>query len=183
MTRFTALNSTELVFVVEAAFDVDECGALVERIEREQPRLTTDNTARETVRHNSRVVVFDQDLANVTWGRVRHRVPQTLVGLTPVGANECIRFYGYTVGDFFKPHQDTDFMRSRLERSLLSIVVYLNSDYDGGELVLRDRRESIKPKTGMAVVFGHRIVHESEPITRGKKYAFRSDVMFRQPAS
>ena len=179
-SRYPELNDIGLVFIVRDAYTPAECTTIVERIERERPRPTTDGTPRGTVRHNSRVVVFDKELADDLYMRVAPVIPPSLIGMRPVGANECIRFYRYGPGDFFKPHQDTHFMRSLDEKSLLSIVVYLNDNYDGGELIFPDRGDVIKPTPGLAVAFGHRMLHESATIRAGTKYAFRSDVMYRR---
>jgi predicted 2-oxoglutarate/Fe(II)-dependent dioxygenase YbiX len=183
VSRFPELNDPSLVFVVANAFTADECGLLIDRIEREQPRLTTDGTPRETIRHNYRAVVLDPDLAQTTWERIRHVAPSPLIEMEPVGANECVRFYRYTPGDFFKPHQDTNFMRNAHEQSLLSIVVYLGSDYEGGVLRFPTTNRVVQTPAGTAVVFGHRMIHESTPLIRGTKHAFRSDVMYRRVAA
>jgi prolyl 4-hydroxylase len=179
-SRFPELNDPGLVFLAPGAYSPSECALLVKRIEEERPRLTTDGTPRGTVRHNSRVVLFDRALADDLFRRISSQIPSTLIGMNAVGANECIRFYRYGPGDFFKPHQDTDFMRSPQEKSLLSIVVYLNDEFEGGELMFPVRGDAIKPAPGLAVLFGHRILHESAAIRSGTKYAFRSDVMYRR---
>lgn len=179
-SRYPELNDPALVYLVKDVYTAAECRALIERIERERPRLTTDGTPRGTVRHNSRVVTFDNALAEDLYSRISSHLPAKLVEMSPVGANECIRFYRYGPGDFFKPHQDTDHMRNVDEKSLLSIVVYLNDEFEGGELIFHGRNEVVKPAPGLAAIFGHRLVHESAGIRSGTKYAFRSDAMYRR---
>ena len=70
----------------------------------------------------------------------------------------------YTEGGFFKPHLDG------LGRKL-TMVLYLNDDYDGGELVLQRIKAKIKPKAGTLIAFPSSYVHASTPITRGTKLA------------
>jgi len=52
-----------------------------------------------------------------------------------------------------------------------SIVLYINDDYDGGELHFRKFDLSVKPSAGSAIVFpsADPYYHESMPTTRGDK--------------
>eukprot|EP00494_Astrolonche_serrata_P027542 UN27805 len=61
-----------------------------------------------------------------------------------------------------------------------------NKDLKGGELLLPDPRgdsESIviKPETGRAVVFDHKVYHSGAMITEGQKFAVRLDVLYKPP--
>jgi prolyl 4-hydroxylase len=178
-SRLEALNDRRLLYVVEGALSVDECRAQVSRIEASKRHVTTDRRGHELVRRTERVILTEPELARALYSKIVAHVPAALVGMEPIAANDCIRCYRYQVGDFFKPHQDTHFVRSASERSLLSIVVYLNDDFEGGEVVFPDGARVLRPTPGTAVVFGHRLVHESRPILRGIKYALRSDVIYR----
>ena len=40
---------------------------------------------------------------------------------------------------------------------------------------------SIEPRTGMALLFQHPIVHEGSEVTAGVKYVVRTDLMYRRP--
>ena len=54
----------------------------------------------------------------------------------------------------------------------LSIVVYLNDDYEGGELYFKNQRVTIKPSAGSIVIFPSNMpyLHESKIIKKGTKY-------------
>ena len=73
-------------------------------------------------------------------------------------------------------------MRSPLEQSLLTLMVYLCDDFTGGSTDFDTRRDDLRiaPRTGMALVFEHPIRHQGAPVTRGRKYVLRTDVMYRQ---
>jgi prolyl 4-hydroxylase len=60
--------------------------------------------------------------------------------------------------------------------SLLTLMVYLNDDFAGGETSFAE--VAIVPHRGMALLFRHALFHEGRPVTRGVKYVLRSDVMF-----
>ena len=38
---------------------------------------------------------------------------------------------------------------------------------------------AVVPEQGMALVFVHAVLHRGAPVTRGRKYVLRSDVMYR----
>jgi len=177
--RLEPLNDLGLLWIVDDVLGAEACRDLIAHIERVGTIVTRDGTPRGTVRSNARHVETRSDLSELVYARVVEVVPPSLVSMQPVGANECIRFYRYQAGDFFKPHRDTHFMRSRDERSLLSVVVYLNDDFVGGQTDFPEAQKQVAPKPGRAAVFGHRMLHESMPIASGVKYAFRTDIMYR----
>ena len=61
-------------------------------------------------------------------------------------------------------------------------MVYLNGDFEGGETTFEISRDPVRvvPRTGMALVFYHRLLHEGAEVLTGRKYVLRSDVMYRR---
>ena len=90
-----------------------------------------------------------------------------------------LRCYRYAPGQFFAPHFDGSFVRGPAERSLLTLMVYLNEPPEGGETHFVDAEVTVKPRAGLALLFDHHLLHESRTLRAGLKYAVRSDVMFR----
>jgi predicted 2-oxoglutarate/Fe(II)-dependent dioxygenase YbiX len=177
-SAFATLNSPTLLWTVDEVLPPDICQDLIARAEEEGFWRTRYGSPGKKERQNARVIINDEYLAQRVFHQVQEVIPQTLVDLHPLHANECLRFYKYIKGDFFRPHQDTDFFVSPTLRSFLTVVVYLNADYQGGELFLPKTNRIIKPTTGQAIVFSHRMVHESKPILEGNKYAFRTDIVY-----
>jgi predicted 2-oxoglutarate/Fe(II)-dependent dioxygenase YbiX len=128
------------------------------------------------VRDNALVVRDDSALAREFWRRSELYIPRAIAGRRAVGINERFRFYRYDPGRTFRWHRDGAFERPDGERSRLTFMVYLNDDYEGGET--RYEGVTIKPITGMALLFAHRLLHEGSPVTRGRKYVLRTDVMY-----
>ena len=128
------------------------------------------------VRNNSRVILDDLGLARTFWDRARPYVPRDLGGHAPQGVNERFRFYRYDPGQVFRWHRDGYFERPSGQRSRLTLMVYLNDDFDGGET--RFERATIRPSKGMALFFVHHLLHEGSEVTRGRKYVLRTDVMY-----
>lgn len=75
----------------------------------------------------------------------------------------------YEVGEEYKAHVDA----GPSENRIVSGILYLNDDYEGGELVFPELGVTIKPKAGELVLFpsNYCYVHQSMPITKGTKHA------------
>jgi predicted 2-oxoglutarate/Fe(II)-dependent dioxygenase YbiX len=76
----------------------------------------------------------------------------------------------YIIGGAMGPHVD-DYKQPGI-LPVMSGVVYLNDDVEGGELYFPRQNLKIKPKAGSVVVFPsvEPFVHESLPVTKGEKY-------------
>ena len=58
------------------------------------------------------------------------------------------------------------------ENPNISVVLYLNDDYEGGQLHFKEQNVTIKPEAGSIVIFPSvaPYYHESMPVTSGVKY-------------
>lgn len=101
--------------------------------------------------------------------------------------NECLKNYcsiydqafitqdeGYTLlkyktGDYYRTHKDD----GKDSRRVISCVIYLNDDYEGGELNFPYLNVKIKPKKNSVLVFPSNYIyaHESLPVLSGEKLA------------
>jgi prolyl 4-hydroxylase len=87
--------------------------------------------------------------------------------------------YRYRIGQRFEPHMDHWYRPSETQITLLTVLVYLNDNFEGGETRFQEQIEqTITPKCGMVSIFQHKIRHEGCPVRRGIKYAMRSDVIY-----
>ncbi|WP_316185299.1 MULTISPECIES: 2OG-Fe(II) oxygenase [unclassified Bradyrhizobium] len=139
-------------------------------------------------RNNDRVIVDDADRARELYERLAvHLAPSFQHRWTPVGLNERLRLYRYDVGQKFDWHRDGHFERDNGERSQFTFMVYLNDDFEGGRTSFCDDTGRmpdgpllITPERGMALLFQHPIMHRGDPVTKGRKYVLRTDVMYRR---
>jgi prolyl 4-hydroxylase len=173
-----------LWWTVDGVLSPGECARLVARIEAMGPTLApvsraTGPVVDEGTRNNTRVIFDDPAFAGLLFERLRPHVPAELSGMRAAAANERLRCYRYAPGQRFAPHYDGSFYRCPGERSLLTLLVYLNEGFSGGETGLLDVDRVITPKTGMALLFQHAILHEGARVRAGVKYAARSDIMYR----
>lgn len=169
----------------------EACAEIIAAGERtgfDQAPITTARgfVMRPDIRNNTRVMFDDHDLAADLWSRLQpwprwKRVPDTAIGL-----NERFRIYRYAPGQRFNWHHDGAFRRDAHEQSRLTLLLYLNEDYEGGTTDLqvwpdsgRPEVHRIHPQTGMALAFVHRLRHQGAKVTSGVKYVLRTDVMYR----
>jgi predicted 2-oxoglutarate/Fe(II)-dependent dioxygenase YbiX len=89
----------------------------------------------------------------------------------PLTAREGVNFLRYAAGDFYLPHVDRAFIESWPDAAQrqVAIVVFLNSDFTGGELALIDARVDVIPREGLLVAFDAGMLHEVLPVREGTR--------------
>jgi predicted 2-oxoglutarate/Fe(II)-dependent dioxygenase YbiX len=89
----------------------------------------------------------------------------------------------YLPGQNYKRHVDNLLLASRFVEVAngiptrdISIVGYLNDDFEGGETFFDRQNIKVKPKQGNVLVFPSYYTHphQSLPVIRGRKYSFTS---------
>lgn len=121
----------------------------------------------------------------------------------PVGINPLMRFIQYRDGGELVTHYDAPFIQDEKTRSLMTLVIYLSDNETGATRFIKDpqidkpQREydysdwtsparddqviiAIKPRKCGALMFGHRILHDSQPVINETKTIIRTDIMFRK---
>jgi prolyl 4-hydroxylase len=175
----------EQPWTIENFLPPAECKRLIDKIEEIGPTdapITTSRgfVMRPDIRNNKRAIFDDVELAERFFNRVKPHIPQKVDQMRAIGTNERFRCYRYEPGQYFAPHMDGAYYRdNKKEWSLLTLIVYLNDDFTGGETNFLELKQSITPKTGMALLFQHAILHEGAAVKTGVKYAARTDVMYR----
>ncbi|MFT4979861.1 MAG: hypothetical protein ACI8S6_005773 [Myxococcota bacterium] len=105
--------------------------------------------------------------------------------------NERLRIYRYAEGQYFRPHVDVQMELPGGGQTRASLMVYLNDDFEGGQTRFFARKprgssrkrnnpvtHSVVPERGSALVFDHLRLHEGAAVSRGVKYAIRSDLIY-----
>jgi predicted 2-oxoglutarate/Fe(II)-dependent dioxygenase YbiX len=177
------------VFIIEHFLSAEECARHIDRSEQagyEAAPITTSSgfVMAPDVRSNARVMIDDPGLAAELWERVSPFIPRNFPGWEPSGLNERFRYYRYDVAETFAPHYDGYYQRPNGERSKLTLMIYLNEGFEGGETnFFRSNgalRLAVEPECGKALAFLHAQLHEGAPVTAGRKYVLRTDVMYRR---
>jgi hypothetical protein len=82
---------------------------------------------------------------------------------------EAFNFIKYGPGQHFMEHHDHGFSYN----CTVSLVSYVNDDYEGGELFFRLQNLKVKPEAGDLFVFPSNFMypHQAMPVTSGIKYS------------
>lgn len=131
-----------------------------------------------SVRNNDRLIYDDPDLADEYFRRAYEYLIPDLTISALSGFNTRFRFYRYSKGQRFKPHQDGSYIKNTNEWSEFTFLIYLNDGYEGGQT--KFIHSTVEPKQGSALLFKHERFHEGCPIQEGFKYVLRTDVMYRR---
>jgi predicted 2-oxoglutarate/Fe(II)-dependent dioxygenase YbiX len=175
------MNIANGIYVVRDILSLEECDeyiAICERVGFGDAPISEvgGEIVRPEIRNNARVMIDDEKTATLLWDRIKAEVPAFLNGRQVKGVNERLRFYRYDPGQQFAPHVDGSFTKSSGEQSLLTLMVYLNEAFEGGETIFNEAK--INPQTGMALIFQHALMHEGAAVIGGRKYVLRSDVIY-----
>jgi len=146
-------------------------------------------------RGNLRLMVTDQELADKLFERMKphvsgllHESEERKESWKVVGLNEKFRLSKYFPGDEFGSHCDANFKRSRTERSMYTVNIYLNGGFKNGRTRFYKDTPGSKmiyatvPEPGAALVFrqppGQYYLHDGERLGSDVKYLLRTDVMY-----
>lgn len=209
ITKTSANLKKNILINLENLLSQSECTHLIREIESLSFN-SISNEYPENYRNCQRKIVFSNQLANCLHERIIDCFDwEELRNISPFGfaksgvwlmdsVNPCFRFSKYFKGHFFQKHLDGGHVESNDYRSVLTLMVYLNEDFQGGETVFYEeeevdkeenaqQRESAKikvtPKVGKGVIFNHDLLHEAlalEGEKDVKKYVLRTDVMFKR---
>jgi predicted 2-oxoglutarate/Fe(II)-dependent dioxygenase YbiX len=183
----------EQVFVIHDFLTPEECAEYIRVTEAEGYGAAPISTLggfvmAPEIRNNERVMLDNFEWARNLWERAKPLIPSPYLGHEATALNERFRFYRYDEGHTFRPHIDGHFARND-ERSQFTFMVYLNDACEGGETVIYIQDDGltlpegtdirVKPETGKALLFYHYLLHEGAPVTGGRKYVLRTDVMYR----
>lgn len=88
----------------------------------------------------------------------------------------------YRPGGFYSKHADSENVDpqtrkwSKVIDRDLSLLIYLNNEYEGGELSFYKFNYQVWPRAGGVVMFpsDHRYLHQAEKVTQGVRYAIVS---------
>ena len=168
-----------------------ECAAMIEMAEAigfapATVSLASGPQMMTGIRNNDRVKFNDPDLAQLLETRLENIIRNDDARAR---LNERFAVYRYDPGQRFKRHQDgTIKTDDGLEVSRKTVLLYLNDDCEGGETVFSDIDRSgsqikfletpVTPETGMALIFEHELWHEGKPVTAGRKYVLRTDILY-----
>jgi Rps23 Pro-64 3,4-dihydroxylase Tpa1-like proline 4-hydroxylase len=78
-------------------------------------------------------------------------------------------------GEFMHPHKDGGYPDSK-KTIVFGIAIYLNEDFQGGELNYPDLNISIKPKRSSMLIHDAKLLHQVLPVQSGSRYSITTFV-------
>jgi hypothetical protein len=205
--KLNKTHITDEIFIIDNVLKNNECDDLVKKTKQHYANMSREYPS--DIRGNNRVLVISEKLKETINGRIMD-VVNFPDNVKPCGfgtdgkwkylnVNECFRFSEYVSPNVgFLPHRDATYIKDENNRSIYTIIIYLNEEYDGGNTYFcepkRDRIKgetvneelseghetffTYKPKKCSALIFNHNIVHAGDTVVSGTKYILRSDLVF-----
>lgn len=177
-----------LAYILENVFSDEECRNLIRLSEIAGYSTALIHHGDEAIaapgyRDGDRVMIDDKEFVRILESRIQTLLPQMFENRRFLEINERLRFLRYSPGGEFKPHCDGSYVRpDYTARTLITLQIYLNEGFDGGETTFLDFDELVRvpvvPKTGMILVFEHDLYHEGSLLRSGNKYTIRTDVLY-----
>jgi hypothetical protein len=128
----------------------------------------------DTVIHKDNFDSLDQDLVRLWQDAYYDQLGpvedyRNMFNVAPLKYWESFNFIKYGADQHFQLHSDHGYSYT----CVLSLVGYLNDDYEGGELYFDKLNLTIKPKAGDLYLFPSSYIysHAAKPVTSGTKYA------------
>ncbi|MDB4956211.1 MAG: 2OG-Fe(II) oxygenase [Myxococcales bacterium] len=175
---------------IPALYSRAECASVLASVHDAEWLSGTVNRASgreidENVRNNLIAIVRDPNVGATLWKRIEPHLPGAMSSgwdgprrtVRVIGLFEPLRIYRYEVGHHFGLHTDQSYSRAGA-RSLLTLLLYLDDDFDGGETDFPDQGRTIAPRAGDALWFQHAVLHAGKRVSRGVKHVLRTDVLY-----
>lgn len=148
----------------DSGFMREENGVTVARIDYSHKRrsdyVIENDALREQLRARLRRFLIPQIQRAFNWEATR--IERWMVA--------C--YDGDSGGGHFRPHRDNT-TKGTAHRKFACTINLNAGDYDGGDLAFPEfGPRTYRAPTGGAVIFSCSLLHEAQPVTRGKRYAF-----------
>jgi prolyl 4-hydroxylase len=167
--------------VVDGVLTAEECRHFIALLDRPEELVAVD---RGFANYDRNILV------SAEWaGRIFERIR----GVLPAGAgtgdlkteiylNDHFRFSKYRPGQSFHIHRDGFNADASGGRSFMTVNIFLNDDFLGGETAFYDGSREVlraRPAPGRGAIFDGQIYHAGLEVREGYKYLLRTDLMMR----
>lgn len=195
-------DSSLTLAVIDSVFAPTTCRALIDEADRDRWLTTTAEITRAAngpythppqrvsePDRPCRLVGADDDrprfaildapvLALRLFYRLVAHLPETREGAELAAIKPLLRCVEYRCGEGTQPHRDP--IRESVDglRSAMSILVFLNDQFEGGGVEFPELGRFVEAKAGRAVVFPHALMHVDRIVERGRKFVLETDVFY-----
>jgi predicted 2-oxoglutarate/Fe(II)-dependent dioxygenase YbiX len=161
------------IYSINSLFNDFEITFILDRMQENKMNEKID----DEYRHCDRIIKEDENIYNLVLTKTLPLIPKKYKKYSFVELNKRIKLITYNVNDYFKSHKDGMYYDiQNKSHSEFSLLIYLNDDYDDGEIVIN--KEKIKPIKGSVIILNQNIYHECLKITKNIKRIIRMDIMY-----
>jgi hypothetical protein len=173
------------IYCEESFLDDDDCTALTACFQRQQGMLMPQSGEYRffdnRVLWHSRLIMAEPGCANLMQ-RARRGIKERLRKFFAIPApiySDSIQLVKWEGGQAMPPHADSvnpDGSPHPTAHRAFAAIVYLNDDYDGGEIWFPNQNMRVPPRRGLLVAFrgGLSHMHGVTEVTRGVRYTMPS---------
>jgi len=172
------INDQPVAYAFAGLLTPEECSYLIDAAEPDFRRAEVGNI---TSGMRSQQQVRTCDVAGFPWvaeDPAIHAINRRIAAASgrPVECGEPLQILRYRPGQEFKPHFDCT--EDTANQRVLTMLVYLNEDYSGGETVFLKTGLKVKGRTGDGLLFHNALpdgrpdrnsLHAGLPVTAGEK--------------
>jgi prolyl 4-hydroxylase len=154
----------------------EECQQLVKHFDSRKTKFIDRGIA-----EYYRLEEDSESMALMLWNKIIPHLPTHYQGNRIMCLNRHFRYSKYEHGMEFGRHRDGMNQDRNGYRSVFTLNIFLNDDFQGGETDFFDDSGNLimsaKPKPGRAALFDGQILHCGNKVLNGCKYLLRTDVM------
>lgn len=183
-------DDTGAIVTIDDVLSARECQDLIARIatgawhptasiNADEPLITSGADASDAGRDQDALArIDDAMLALRLYHRVAEHLPAALDERQLLGFKPNMHFLRYATGHSSALHRDQPYRGEGEERSELTLLIYLNDAFEGGQTEFPDQACTVAPRVGRAVLFPHDAAHRGVTVSGGTKYVLRTEVYY-----
>lgn len=183
-------GTSDAIVLIDDVLSARECEDLIARIaagewhptaslNADEPLITSGADASDAGRDQDALALIDDAmLALRLYHRVAEHLPAQLGERQLLGLKPNMHFLRYGTGHSSALHRDQPYRGDDEERSELTLLIYLNDAFEGGQTEFPGQTCTVGPRIGRAVLFPHDAPHRGCTVTEGTKYVLRTEVYY-----
>lgn len=168
----------KFIHIYDGLLTPTECAFFIKQFDGPVSKLKFQDRG---IAQYDRGLFVSQEWADRIYERIKDVLPRAILPFVCI--NDHFRFSKYHDGGYFGLHQDGLSQNSRGYRTILTVNIFLNSEFYGGETdFYADDKKTLcvqaTPLEGRGAIFDREIYHMGNTVRGGYKYLLRTDVMF-----